>query len=71
MIQLNPPLPLITPKGKAYAHFLIDYSQEHSLMWVCFIDSTGECWTFENSQIRLQTNQTFNRHETSRITSST
>jgi len=23
--QLNPPLPLLTPKGKAWAHLVIDY----------------------------------------------
>jgi hypothetical protein len=33
IVQLNPQLPLLTPKGKAYAHFLIDYSQEHDLLW--------------------------------------
>ncbi len=61
MLQLNPPLPLDTPKGKGYAHFLIDYSQEHDLLWVVFIDATGECWTFNNSQIRLQLNFTMGR----------
>jgi hypothetical protein len=64
MIQLNPPLPLETPKGKGYAHFLIDYSQEHHLMWVVFIDETGECWTFQNPEIRLQTNDTMGRYQT-------
>ena len=56
MLQLNPPLPLLTPKGKGYAHFLIDYSQEHDLLWVCFINGTGECWTFRNADIRLEAN---------------
>ena len=23
-------------------------------MWVVFIDATGECWTFQNPEIRLQ-----------------
>jgi hypothetical protein len=59
--RINPPLPLETPKGSGYAHFLIDYSQEHHLMWVVFINDTGECWTFENPQIRLSPNYTLNR----------
>jgi len=25
LLQLNPPIPVITPKGKAMAHVLIDY----------------------------------------------
>lgn len=58
ILQLNPQLPLLTPKGKAYAHFLIDYSQEHDLLWVCFIRDTGECWTFPNQQVRLEANET-------------
>lgn len=54
--RIDPPLPLETPKGKAMAHFLIDYGFEHHLMWVCFQDETGECWTWNNTQIRLQPN---------------
>ena len=29
--QLNPPIPLMTPKGRAMAHFLIDYGIENDL----------------------------------------
>lgn len=54
--RIDPPIPLFTPKGEAMAHFLIDYGFEHNLMWVTFIDSTGECWTFNNPDIRLQPN---------------
>jgi hypothetical protein len=61
MIQLNPPLPVDTPKGSALAHVLIDYGPEHNLMWVCFVDSTGECWTWPNNQIRAQKNITLGR----------
>ena len=62
MIQLNPPIPLSTPKGNGWAFFLIDRSQEHDLEWVTFIDETGECWTFNNSQIRIQKNYTMKRN---------
>jgi hypothetical protein len=61
MLQLNPPIPVMTPKGKGYAHILIDYSQEHDLYWVCFIDETGECWTYSNKEIRAQTNVSLQR----------
>ena len=60
--QLESPLPLETPKGKGHAHFLIDYGFEHDLMWVCFITGTGECWTFCNKDIRLQSNITMGRY---------
>lgn len=61
MMRLDPPLPVLTPKGKAWAHVLIDYSQEHHLIFVCFQDDTGECWSWEGKDVRIQTNQTMGR----------
>lgn len=61
MIQLNPPLPIMTPKGKALAHVLIDYGPEHDLLWVCFQED-GECWTWRNQDIRADNNVTFGRN---------
>lgn len=62
MIQLNPQIPVITPKGNGWAFFMIDRSQEHDLEWVVFLDSNGECWTFKNSDICIQKNYTFHRN---------
>lgn len=56
--ELRQPLPLDTPKGPAYAHFVIDRGTESHLEWVCFMRETGECWTFQNPLIRLQPNFT-------------
>jgi hypothetical protein len=61
LTQLQPTIPLLTPKGKGFAHFVIDYSQEHDLLWVVFLDETGECWTFSNADIRLQPNFSLTR----------
>jgi hypothetical protein len=58
MLQLNPTVPVVTPKGKGFAHFLIDYGQEHHLLWVVFLDDNGECWTFANPEVRVQANPT-------------
>lgn len=59
--QLNPPLPVITPKGKAWAHIVIDYGPEADLIWVCFLDENGQCWSYRNSEIRIQKNETIGR----------
>lgn len=58
LLQLDPTIPLSTPKGKGFAHFLIDMGQEHHLLWVVFLDETAECWTFPNPEVRLQSNPT-------------
>jgi hypothetical protein len=64
IVRINPPIPLDTVRGKGYAHFLIDYSQEHDLIWVVFIDETGECWSCRNADIKLQKNFTLGRNYT-------
>jgi hypothetical protein len=61
ILQLNPQIPLITPKGKGWAHLVIDYSQEHDLIWVVFLDDTKECWSFGNRDIKIVENITLNR----------
>jgi len=61
LTQLNPPLPLLTPKGKAWAHLVIDYGPEADLMWVCFQDDDGACWTWSNRDVRIQANATLGR----------
>ncbi|MET0256314.1 MAG: hypothetical protein ABW193_10975 [Luteibacter sp.] len=61
MLQLNPPLPMNTPKGEGFAHFLIDYGPESDLYWTVFITATGEIWTFANREVRASKNITLGR----------
>lgn len=58
--QLNPPIPVKTPKGDAFAQVLIDYGPEYDLIWVCF-EADGTCWSWRNQDIRSQANLTFGR----------
>lgn len=57
LTQLPSPIPLITPKGKAYAVAIIDYGPQWDLLWVTFIHDTGECWTYHNKDIRQDLNE--------------
>ena len=59
--QLNPTIPVTTPKGKGQALALIDYGSEHHLFWTVAIDETGEIWTFPNPKVRAQKNITMER----------
>lgn len=54
-------MPLISPKGKCLAHFVIDYGVENQLFFVCFQDETGECWIWPNDQIKAQKNLSLGR----------
>lgn len=62
MMQLNPPLPVVTPDGKGLAHIVFDYGPEHDLLWTVFLEN-GECWTYRNPDIRADTNITMGREK--------
>jgi hypothetical protein len=48
-------------KGDGYAMAVIDYGQEHHLIWVVVINETGEIWSAANPQVRVQANWTMGR----------
>lgn len=56
--RLAPTIPLDTPHGAADAWAVIDYGEEHHLLWCCFIRETGESWQFRNDHVRLRKNET-------------
>jgi hypothetical protein len=51
ILQLDPPLPVfVVGRGNGLAHLVIDYGPEHDLVWVCFLEATGECWSVRNPE---------------------
>jgi hypothetical protein len=62
MLQLNPTLPIVrvSDSMKGYAFLVIDYSQEHDLMFTCAMNN-GEIWTLKNTEIRFDKNITLGR----------
>lgn len=61
MLQLNPPIPMNTPKGEGFAHVLLDYGPESDLYWIVLITETGEIWTYANKYVRASKNITLGR----------
>jgi len=61
MLQLDPPIPMNTPKGEGFAHFVIDYGPESDLYWTVLITETGEIWTYANRHVRASKNITLGR----------
>jgi hypothetical protein len=62
--QLNPTLPLhVLERGDGYAIGVIDYGQEHNLIWVTVLNDTGEVWCAPNPMVRFGKNWTMGRGE--------
>lgn len=60
--QLNPTIPVhVIGKGAGYALAVIDYGQEHNLIWVRAINETGEIWCAPNPKVRVTANWTMGR----------
>lgn len=60
--QLEPTMPVfVEDKGDGFAFAVIDYGQEHNLIWVTAITSTGEIWCAPNPKVRVTANWTMGR----------
>ncbi len=62
MLQLNPTIPIVRLSDgmKGFAFAIIDYSQEHDLLFICAMDD-AEIWTLSNKDIRMQKNISLGR----------
>jgi hypothetical protein len=63
MIQLNPMIPVYSLKHKmeGYAFLVIDYSQEHNLLFAVALNN-GEIWTLKNQDLRFTKNISLDRN---------
>jgi hypothetical protein len=62
LLQLNPSIPVKTSKGPGEAIGWLDYSKEDDLLWVVFLDDSGECWIIPNKEIRAFENYSIGRN---------
>lgn len=62
IVQLNPMIPIVrvSDNMEGYAFLVIDYSQEHNLLFTCAMEN-GEIWTLSNQSIRFDANISLNR----------
>jgi hypothetical protein len=62
ILQLNPMLPIfrVSDNMQGYAFLVIDYSQEHNILFTCAMQN-GEIWTLSNIEIRFQKNISLDR----------
>lgn len=55
------PIFRVSDNLQGYAFLVIDYSQEHHLLFTCAFDN-GEIWTLPNLEIRFQKNISLRKH---------
>jgi hypothetical protein len=62
MLQLSPMIPIVRDADgmEGYAFLVIDYSQEHDLLFTCAMDD-GEIWTLSNKDIKFCKNISLGR----------
>lgn len=61
MLQLNPALSVQTKWGWAWAHFAVLDSRENEMLFVVFLNETGECILVPHQDIRGGRNYTVRR----------
>ena len=63
ILQLNPMIPIfrISDNMEGYAFLVIDYSQEHNLLFTCAM-ANSEIWTLSNKEIRFCKNISLDRN---------
>lgn len=60
--QLTSSIPVtVQGKGKGSAFAVIDYGEEHNLIWVVALDDSGEIWCSPNPKVRVRSNWTMGR----------
>lgn len=60
--QLNPSIPVtVIGKGDGFAFAVLDYGQEHNLIWVTALNETAEVWCAPNPLVRMKGNWTMGR----------
>ncbi len=67
LLQLDPPIPMRTPKGEGIATLVIDYGPDYDLLWTVIVtkgEHAGEIWTYPNHQVRGVENVSLGRHVT-------
>lgn len=56
--QLQPSIPVFCSRGAGRAFGVIDYGEDHHLMWIIALDANGQIWTVSNPDVRVRGNDT-------------
>lgn len=68
MLQLAPPIPVLTPLGEGWALLVIDYGPQWNTCWAVQLHQTGQLKHFDSNDIRFPHNHTYDTPRTARNT---
>jgi hypothetical protein len=57
-IQLDPPITVMTPRGKAEVYFKTEYGPDSYTIFGCFMRDSGDYWEFRAPSVKLFWNET-------------
>lgn len=60
ILQLNPPIWVLTPKGEGFALLIIDYGIHLNSVWVVSIFDTGEVTHIDSNEVKVMGNSMLN-----------
>jgi hypothetical protein len=60
ILQLNPPIHVMTPLGEAFAKLVIDYGPDVNPIFVCDIFKDRACVSIDSAEIRFGGNPMYN-----------
>ena len=61
IVQLDPYIPVDTPRGPGFCIAWIDYSEDHDTLWKVIITATREVWDVPQPLVRGVKNITMGR----------
>jgi len=59
LLQLNPPVSVLTPLGNGIALLIIDYGITFNTVWVVALKEDGQIKHFDSNDIKVDKNYTF------------
>jgi len=63
MLQIDPPLSVLTPLGEGWALFLIDYGVHLNSVWVVSLWESGQVFHVDSAEIKIAGNPMYDIKE--------
>lgn len=59
MLQLNPPIWVLTPRGEGFALLVLDYGPHLNSVWVVHLFESGEVFHVDSAEVKVCGNEMY------------